>query len=120
MTGVLCVDKTDTSKRVFFPAAGRCYTTNSFYEGGEIGYYWSSSKIGDRSTYSCVYRLSGVFTISQEWYYGFTVRPIYDPKPVSVQSVTADSAPATAKPRKVIKDGRICIGDYNIAGQRIK
>ena len=42
VAGILFVDKSDTSKRVFFPAAGVVRST-SFGSGGSEGYYWSSS-----------------------------------------------------------------------------
>ena len=42
VAGLLFVDNSDTSKRVFFPAAGLVDGT-SFDTGGSRGYYWSSS-----------------------------------------------------------------------------
>ena len=40
--GMLCTDKTDSSKTLFFPAAGYCYNGSVKYVG-DYGYYWSSS-----------------------------------------------------------------------------
>lgn len=40
--GILCTDKTDSSKTLFFPAAGVCYH-GSVDNVGLYGYYWSSS-----------------------------------------------------------------------------
>ena len=40
--GILCEDKTDSSKTLFFPAAGLCYN-GSVRSVGDFGYYWSSS-----------------------------------------------------------------------------
>ena len=40
--GMLCTDKTDSSKTLFFPAAGGC-GDGSVYRVGSRGYYWSSS-----------------------------------------------------------------------------
>jgi uncharacterized protein (TIGR02145 family) len=40
--GILCIDKTDSSKTLFFPAAGCCYN-GSVGSVGVYGFYWSSS-----------------------------------------------------------------------------
>ena len=40
--GILCTDKTDSSKTLFFPAAGRC-DEGSVGLVGDVGLYWSSS-----------------------------------------------------------------------------
>jgi len=40
--GLVCTDKTDSSKVLFFPAAGRC-DDGSVYNVGSYGDYWSSS-----------------------------------------------------------------------------
>ena len=40
--GILCTDKTDSSKTLFFPAAGYC-DGSSVYSVGDVGDYWSSS-----------------------------------------------------------------------------
>ena len=42
VNGLLCTDKTDSSKVLFFPACGDCYN-GSVANVGSIGYYWSSS-----------------------------------------------------------------------------
>ena len=42
VSGLVLTDKTDSSKVLFFPAAGRCYN-GSVYNVGSSGYYWSSS-----------------------------------------------------------------------------
>lgn len=42
VAGLVCTDKTDSSKVLFFPAAGYCLQ-GSDYNVGNIGYYWSSS-----------------------------------------------------------------------------
>ena len=44
--GMLCTDKTDNSKTLFFPAAGFC-DDGSVGGVGSYGYYWSSSLISD-------------------------------------------------------------------------
>lgn len=40
--GILCTDKTDSSKTLFFPAVGRCLNGSVNLVGNE-GHYWSSS-----------------------------------------------------------------------------
>ena len=76
--GILYVDKTDTSKRVFFPAAGICGGTQ-FYYGGSDGGYWSSSLYTSNtdSAYILYFISSRVFPSYREYrYFGFSVRPV--------------------------------------------
>lgn len=80
ISGILFVDKDDTSKKVFFPAAG-CVNNTSFLDGGSYGYYWSSSLV--TSTTTCAYNLyfysSYVYpSIFSNNYYGRMVRPVSD------------------------------------------
>ena len=42
VAGLVCTDKTDSSKVLFFPADGGCYN-GSVSDVGSDGYYWSSS-----------------------------------------------------------------------------
>lgn len=42
VAGMICTDKTDSSKVLFFPACGRC-GNGSVINVGSIGFYWSSS-----------------------------------------------------------------------------
>ena len=42
VSGLVCTDKTDSSKVLFFPACGICYN-GSVNDVGSYGYYWSSS-----------------------------------------------------------------------------
>lgn len=42
VSGLVCTDKTDSSKVLFFPAAGYC-KNGSVTNVGSYGYYWSSS-----------------------------------------------------------------------------
>ncbi len=46
INGLLCTDKTDSSKVLFFPAAGVC-DSGSIFEVGVMGYAWSSSLKSD-------------------------------------------------------------------------
>ena len=76
--GILCEDKEDSSKTLFFPAAGFCYG-GSVEDVGNSGNYWSSS-LGANSRQGA-YDLS--FSSSDAgWdsygdrYFGFAVRPV--------------------------------------------
>ena len=40
VAGLVCTDKTDSSKTLFFPACGYCYNS-SVYDVGSYGHYWS-------------------------------------------------------------------------------
>ena len=42
VAGLVCTDKTDSSKVLFFPACGLC-NNGSVYDVGSYGFYWSSS-----------------------------------------------------------------------------
>ena len=42
VAGLVCTDKTDSSKVLFFPACGSC-SNGSFHDVGSYGGYWSSS-----------------------------------------------------------------------------
>lgn len=79
--GILCTDKTDSSKTLFFPAAGFC-------DGGSVegvgfnGLYWSSSLYTDDR--QSAYRLS-FDSYDASWgsygglrFFGYAVRPILD------------------------------------------
>ena len=78
VAGMICTDKTDSSKVLFFPAAGRC-SNGSVYSVGSLGRYWSSSLYS--STVQNAYFL---YFISSSVYwqhslgrnYGFSVRGV--------------------------------------------
>jgi len=76
--GILCTDKTDSSKTLFFPAAGLCVNGSVGYVG-RYGYYWSSSLNTDSRLYA--YRL-GFYSNNAYWgsndsrCCGFAVRPV--------------------------------------------
>lgn len=78
VAGMLFVDKSDISKRVFFPAAGGVFGT-SFYNGGSIGFYWSSSLYTVHPNYAYYLYFSDWSVDPSDYYYyrysGFTVRP---------------------------------------------
>ena len=50
VNGRLFTDKTDSSKKLFFPSAGCCYN-DRIYSASCIGFYWSSSLLADDMTY---------------------------------------------------------------------
>ena len=51
VSGLVCTDKTDSSKVLFLPAAGRCYN-GSVYDVGRNGNYWSSSLFSSSVQYA--------------------------------------------------------------------
>lgn len=76
--GMLCTDKTDDSKTLFFPAVGHCFN-GSVKSVGDYGSCWSSSlNASDRQNsydlhfYSSNARWDG----SNHRYYGYAVRPV--------------------------------------------
>ena len=77
--GVLCTDKTDSSKTLFFPACGVCIYGDVYTEGS--GAYWSSSLNSSevQKAYSLYYdEDSSVYWDIDRNYrrYGFTVRGV--------------------------------------------
>ncbi len=80
VAGILFVDKSDTSKRVFFPASGLVNDTSHDY-GGSDGLYWSSS-LHASLTYDAYYLgffSSGVYPSNGRFrYVGLAVRPVSD------------------------------------------
>ena len=78
VSGILCTDKTDSSKALFFPAAGFCGDGSVIYVG-DGGYYWSSSLHTNywQNTYDLYFDSGGA-----RWGYddlrcfGFAVRPV--------------------------------------------
>jgi uncharacterized protein (TIGR02145 family) len=82
VAGLVCTDKTNSSKVLFFPAAGVC-DSDSVYRIGSIGYYWSSSLFS--GIVQSAYRL-GFISNETRWgdrndrYYGFPVRGVLERK----------------------------------------
>ena len=75
--GILCTDKKDSSKTLFFPAAGYC-EDGSVLGVGEYGSYWSSSLEinGEQDAYFFIISSDGVFWVSYGRCFGFAVRPV--------------------------------------------
>ena len=79
VSGLVCTDKTDSSKVLFFPAAGGC-SDGSVYNAGNRGSYWSSSL--DSSSMQSAYYLVFGNKGQARWdnygsrYFGFPVRGV--------------------------------------------
>ena len=74
--GILFVDKTDPSKRVFFPAAGHVEGTTIYY-AATTAYYWSSSLTTSASIAYDLCFSSSIYPMGQiARYHGLTVRPV--------------------------------------------
>lgn len=76
VSGLLCIDKTDSSKTLFFPAAGFCKDYNFWTS---VCFYWSSS-IGTYSRTTARYLNSSgnnpYWGSSDDRYWGLAVRPV--------------------------------------------
>ena len=80
VSGLVLTDKTDSSKVLFFPAAGRC-SYGSATHVGSIGSYWSSSVLSsDVQRAYCLY-FGSSYSYWQSYdsrYGGFSVRGVLD------------------------------------------
>jgi len=78
VAGLVCTDKTDSSKVLFFPACGYCYN-GSVYEVGSSGGYLSSSLDSSDVKYAYSLNLFNGFVVLQSSrlrYIGFSVRGV--------------------------------------------
>jgi hypothetical protein len=77
VAGLVCTDKTDSSKVLFFPAAGYCYN-GSVGGVGNYGGYWSSSLYTNRQNAYALYLYSdnANWDDSFDRYYGYAVRGV--------------------------------------------
>ena len=75
--GILCTDETDSSKTLFFPAAGNCYN-GSVEDVGSNGYYWSSSLYAGSRQRACslLFGSSDAYWDTYLRFYGFAVRGV--------------------------------------------
>lgn len=81
VAGLVCTDKTNSSKVLFFPACGYCDNV-SVKSVGTYGYYWSSSlyTIGGSDRSSCNFRF---YNVAVTWMgapnrmYGYPIRPVH-------------------------------------------
>jgi uncharacterized protein (TIGR02145 family) len=80
VSGLVLTDKNDSSKVLFFPAAGFCYN-GGVNNVGSYGYYWSSSVDSSdvQSAYDLRFRSSRVnWQYDYSRYFGFAVRGVLD------------------------------------------
>lgn len=80
VAGMICTDKTDSSKTLFFPAAGLCYD-GSVESVGDSGGYWSSSlsTSSRQNAYDLSFGSSDAFWGNGYYrYFGHAVRPVAD------------------------------------------
>ena len=76
--GILCTDIENSSKTLFFPAAGGCSNVSVGYVC-DIGGYWSSSFLTDSSHnayYLSFYSIDASWGYNTDRYCGFSVRPV--------------------------------------------
>lgn len=80
VAGLICTDITDSSKVLFFPAAGSCYAGKLYYKNTD-GLYWTNSVYGPWSD-SAYHFLS--YSYDADWdrangrFYGYSVRGVID------------------------------------------
>ena len=79
VAGLVCTDKKDSSKTLFFPAAGNCHDGSVEEDVGNYGYYWSSS-LYTSSRQGAYYLLFGSDSVywdgNYDRYCVFAVRPV--------------------------------------------
>lgn len=99
ISGLLFVDKSDTNKRLFFPAAFYLSGTSIQNSKNQICYYWTSDRDETRSTsaryFNFTYASSESKPVNQtkrvtlgnsyNWYNGLTIRPVKGSLPSSAQ-----------------------------------
>lgn len=82
VSGLVLTDKTDSSKVLFFPAAGRCSYDN-VSDVGKYGYCWSSSRyyniVKAQNAYTInFYNSKVVWDMDASRYNGYPVRGVFD------------------------------------------
>ncbi len=81
VAGILFVDKTDTYKRVFFPATGYVFGTTHNDGGSNNSLYWTSTLSTSSPNFAYCLQfgsLNAYPSISKGYYYGHVVRPVAD------------------------------------------
>lgn len=131
VAGILFVDKEDTNKRLFFPAAGYINNTDFRHTLSDAwtGGYWSSSVYSSnpsaRSYMSFIYTFNGNVTKlysseASSRNAGRPIRPVLKEAPSSIETISYKYT----KTFKRIKDGRLEIINgrhiYNSVGHIIK
>ena len=82
VAGLVCTDKRDSSKVLFFPACGNCYNGN-LNNVGSFGFYWSSSLYSSsvQSAYCLDFNIGLGYVyweVILHRIYGFSVRGVVD------------------------------------------
>jgi uncharacterized protein (TIGR02145 family) len=83
VSGLICTDKTDSSKVLFFPAAGYC-KDGSVINDGSFGHCWSSSVYNSEKAWKPVFYFHDSFGFSVDWtsngyrYFGYPIRGVWD------------------------------------------
>ena len=79
VSGRLFTDKTDRSKKLFFPAVGHYYS-GIVYDFGSLGYYWSSSLITNGVTSGMDFNFdeTSYYMDYDDRFFGFSVRGVID------------------------------------------
>ena len=78
--GLVCTDKTDSAKTLFFPAAGYA-NDGSVDDVGDIGDYWSSSLLSGDASNACVlwfFSHRVYWGSGSDRYFGYLVRGVLD------------------------------------------
>lgn len=78
VAGLVCTDKTDATKELFFPAAGNC-DYGFRYNVGSFGYFWSSSVYSSnvQNAYNLLFLSGGVYwQLNSNRRYGYSVRGV--------------------------------------------
>lgn len=80
VAGLVCTDKRDSSKVLFFPAAGSCIN-GSVCNVGSYGCYWSSSLYSGGVQDACLLNFNSYYAYwgdANKRYIGYSVRPVAD------------------------------------------
>ena len=91
VAGLVCTDKTDSSKVLFFPAAGRC-SNRSVNDVGSNGRYWSSSLSSNNMLLAYYLSFYSYFTnwgYDIDRYFGFPIRGVLGKKKTNPNILTA-------------------------------
>ena len=78
VSGRLFADKTDSSKKLFFPTAGFCFYNSMEYVDC-YGFYWSSSLLGHDVSSGIDFNFGRGYSsmLSDKRYFGFSVRGVF-------------------------------------------
>ena len=80
VAGMICTDKTDSSKVLFFPACGVCFE-GSVSDVGDLGDYWSSSLYSSNVKNAYFLNFGDGYLVWQHYYdrfLGFPVRGVFN------------------------------------------